>query len=99
MVIVAGVMVLRPGTLEELRPDMLAMLEASRAEAGCRTYSYGIDVENPTIIRVYEEWDSREHLEAHMETEHFKAWRRRVGEVGILRRDISVCEAGAAFSL
>jgi quinol monooxygenase YgiN len=98
MVIVAGVMVLRPGTLEELRPDMLRMIAASRAEAGCRSYSYGVDVEDPTVIRVHEEWESREHFGAHLETEHFKAWRRRVAEVGIVRRDIATWDAGAPVS-
>jgi quinol monooxygenase YgiN len=99
MVIVAGVMVLRPGTLEELKPDMGRMIAASRAEAGCRCYSYGVDVEDPTVIRVYEEWDSRAHLEAHLKTEHFKDWRRRVAEVGIVRRDITAWEAGSPVSL
>jgi quinol monooxygenase YgiN len=95
MVVVAGVMVLRAGTFVELKPAMLAMLAASRGEAGCRTYSYGVDVEDPEVIRVYEEWESREHFAAHVETAHFKEWRRRVGEVGIERRDIKAFEAGA----
>ena len=95
MVVVAGVMVLRAGTFGELRPAMLAMLAASREEAGCRTYSYGVDVEDPEVIRIYEEWESREHFAAHVATAHFREWRRRVGEVGIERRDIRAFEAGA----
>jgi len=95
MVIVAGVVVLRPGTLDDLRPDMLRMIAASRAEAGCRSYSYGVDLADPTVIRIDEQWESREHLDAHLETEHLKAWRRRLAEVGIVRRDITAWEAAS----
>ena len=93
MVIVAGVVVLKPDTLETLRPDMLQMIAASRAEPGCRCYSYGIDVADQSVVRVYEEWESRAHLEAHVDTDHLKAWRRRLAEVGIVSRDITVWEA------
>lgn len=97
--IVAGVIELKPGTLDDLRPDMLRMIAASRAEPGCRSYSYGVDIADPTVIRVHEEWDSPEHLEAHLDTEHLRAWRRRLAEVGIVRRDITAWEAAspAAF--
>ena len=93
MIIVAGVVVLKPGTLKTLRPDMLRMIAASRGEPGCRCYSYGIDVAEASVVRVYEEWESRAHLEAHVGTDHLKAWRRRLTEVGIVSRDVTVWEA------
>ena len=99
MVIVAGVLVLKPGTLDDLKPDMLRMIALSRAEPGCRSYSYAVDLENPTVIRVHEEWDSPECLSAHLQTEHLKAWRRRLAAVGIVRRDISAWETASPVSV
>jgi quinol monooxygenase YgiN len=99
MVIVAGVLVLKPGTLDELRPDMLRMVAASRAEPGCISYSYGVDLVDASVVRVYEEWESRGHLDAHFQTEHLKAWRRRIAEVGIVSRDIKAWEAGSPVSI
>jgi quinol monooxygenase YgiN len=99
MVIVSGVLVLRPGTLDELKPDMLRMIAESRAEPGCRSYSYAVDLADPSVIRVYEEWESRPHLDAHFETAHLKAWRRRIGEVGIVSRDIRAWDVGSPVSI
>ena len=99
MVIVAGVLVLRPGTLDDLRPHMLRMIAASRAEQGCMSYSYAVDLADASVIRVHEEWESRSHLDAHFETEHLKAWRRRLAEVGIVSRDIRAWDAGSPVSI
>ena len=93
MVIVAGVVVLKPGTLEELKPDMLRMIAASRGGGGGGGDSYGVDVAEPTVVRVYEEWESRAHLDAHVGTDHLQAWRRRLAEIGIVRRDITTWDA------
>ena len=99
MVIVAGLLVLKPGTLDKLRPDMLRMIAASRAEQGCLSYSYAVDLAEASVIRVYEEWESRGHLEAHFETEHLKSWRGRLAEVGIVSRDIKAWDAGSPVSI
>lgn len=99
MVIVAGLLVLKPGTLDKLRPHMLRMIAASRAEKGCMSYSYAVDLAEASVVRVYEEWESRGHLEAHFQTEHLKAWRGRLAEVGIVSRDIKAWDAGSAVSI
>lgn len=99
MIIVAGTVVLKPGTLDALKPDAERMIEASRDEPGCRVYSYGIDVLDPTVIRVYEEWESREHLEAHFRTDHMTVWRSRLAEIGIESRDITMWEASSPVAL
>jgi quinol monooxygenase YgiN len=96
MVIVAGTLVLKEGALEALRPHMRRMIAASRAEPGCLTYSYGVDVEDDNVIRVFEEWESSEALAAHFETPHLKAWRPALAEIGIAGRDIKAWEAGSS---
>lgn len=99
MIIVAGTVVLKPGTLDALKPHAERMIEASRAEPGCRVYSYGIDVLDPTVIRVYEEWESQGHLDAHFQTDHIKVWRSRLAEIGIESRDIIMWEASSPVAV
>jgi quinol monooxygenase YgiN len=60
---------------ESLRPEMEKVVQASRKEAGCLSYSYGFDLLEPDIIRVFEVYKDDAALKAHGESEHFKAWR------------------------
>lgn len=87
-VVIAGTLVLRPGTFEALKPHMLAMIEASRAEPGCLAYAYAIDIENPLVVRVHEEWTDHKALERHFGTAHLRAWRSELARIGIVSRDL-----------
>jgi quinol monooxygenase YgiN len=94
MIVVAGYLRLRPGTFEEVWPHMQAMIAASRAETGCLAYSYGRDVIDPDIIRVYELWQGAVDLERHFASPHLKAWRARLAAIGIAGRELSAYAAG-----
>jgi len=60
---------------DRLRPAMEAVVTASRREPGCLAYTYGFDLLEPDIIRVFEIYKDDEALKAHGASEHFKAWR------------------------
>jgi quinol monooxygenase YgiN len=63
------------GEHKRLRPHMEAVVKASRQEPGCLAYTYGFDLLEPDIIRVFEIYKDDAALKAHAESEHFKAWR------------------------
>lgn len=65
---------------ERLRPEMEKVVQASRGEPGCLAYSYGFDLLEPDIIRVFEVYRDDAALKAHGESEHFKAWRAVSGQ-------------------
>ena len=65
---------------ERLRPEMEKVVQASRREPGCLAYSYGFDLLEPDIIRVFEVYKDDAALKAHGESEHFKAWRTVSGQ-------------------
>jgi quinol monooxygenase YgiN len=93
MIVVAGQLRLKPDTLERLRPHMAAMIAATRAEPGCLAYSYGIDLIEPRVVRVFELWHSWGDLERHFASPHLLAWRARLAEIGIEGRELTAYEA------
>src|SRR5688572_28393411 len=99
MIAVLGGFRFPPEALEQTRPLMRAVIEATLAEPGCRAYSYAEDVAEPGLFRVMEQWDSREALSAHFATPHMKAWAEQRVALGFFDRRIVLHEIGAAEEL
>jgi quinol monooxygenase YgiN len=94
MIIVAGTFRVPEDRLAELLPVASATLAATRQEEGCITYSYAFDMEDRGLIRVYEEWQNRTHLDEHFKQPHMIPWRRMLAEIGASGRSLKVYEAG-----
>jgi quinol monooxygenase YgiN len=82
-VLIAGTVRVPPENFDRFKPHMQAMLTASRAEDGCYEYSYGQDVVDPGLIRIFEAWRDQAALDAHFLTPHMAAWRARWPEFGV----------------
>lgn len=93
MIIVAGTIRIDPDKSEAFLPHAEKMLTATRKEAGCLVYSYAFDVEDAGLVRIYEEWDSRAHLEAHFKVPHMDDWRAALIEIGAHSRAIKAYES------
>jgi len=61
-----------PDKIDELRALLLAMVEPSRTEAGCRSYELLHNMTDPTDFTFVQEWDDEAAYDAHMSTDHFK---------------------------
>lgn len=77
-----------------------AMAAQSRAEDGCAAYDFGVDIEDPVVVRIFEQWDSQEALDAHFATSHFADFGSKLlgwvdGEATFIRYEVS--EAGPLF--
>lgn len=94
MIIVAGTIRVPESNIDALLPVARATLAATREENGCIVYSYAFDVEDRGLIRIYEEWESRAALDAHMKQPHMGPWRAKLVEVGASGRSLKVYEAG-----
>ena len=99
MIAVLGSFRFPPETVEQARPLMRAVIEATLAEPGCRAYSYAEDVAEPGLFRVTELWDGREALAAHFATSHMKAWTEQRAALGFFDRRIALHVIGAAEEL
>ena len=54
---------------------------SSRSETGCRGYRFGVDVEDPHRVHLFEEWGSEEDLNVPFATRHFAAFSTLLVEV------------------
>jgi quinol monooxygenase YgiN len=67
MIIVAGTFDVDPGdrdTFLESRRDPVAR---TRTEAGCVEYAFSADALDPGRVRLFELWESKDHLRAHLQ--------------------------------
>jgi quinol monooxygenase YgiN len=95
MIIVAGTFRVPEDKIETMMPVATATLAASRNEAGCILYTFAFDIEDRGLIRVYEEWESRAHLEAHFRQPHMTPWREKLAAIGAHGRSLKVYETDA----
>jgi quinol monooxygenase YgiN len=97
--IIAGTVRVPPENLDAFRPHMEAMLTASRAEDGCLTYSYAVDVQDPGLIRVFEAWRDQAAVDAHLKAPHMAQWRAAWPVLGVSDRRLSLYEVAAERAL
>ena len=63
----------RADKLTETLQTLGGLITATRVEEGCITYELLQNIDDPLDLTFVEEWASPEALDAHFETEHFKA--------------------------
>lgn len=98
MLLIVGTVRLPATNLERARPAMQAMVQASRAEAGCLEYSYGEDVLEPGLIHVKELWSDQAALDAHFASSHIQAWRAAWPALEIGDRNLRAYDVGSPRS-
>ncbi len=81
-----------PGRTEALKQILMDLRAASRAEEGCMRFELWQNETTPSSFIFIEEWDSREHFNAHLKAAHLQEAKSRMA--GLLReaQDIRVCK-------
>jgi quinol monooxygenase YgiN len=94
MILVTGHLRIAPESLDNARPHMRAVVEATRREDGCILYAFAEDIIEPGVIRIVERWRDWPALEAHGRTAHIDAWRSALKDISVLDREVTAHEAG-----
>jgi quinol monooxygenase YgiN len=63
-----------PGRRDDLVTAAREMAAATRADAGCVSYAFATDVEDPDRVLGIEVWADRAALDAHMDHDHTRAF-------------------------
>ncbi|MEZ5558903.1 MAG: putative quinol monooxygenase [Pseudomonadales bacterium] len=74
VIIVHGVIPIRPDCREQALQMVRRMTEATRGEPGCVSYDFYISLSDPNSLMVFQEWESMETLMAHFQTPHMEAF-------------------------
>jgi quinol monooxygenase YgiN len=71
----------RPGKETDLRAALIRLLAPTRKEAGCVSYDVHQSADDPAKFLFYENWRSKEDLDAHMKSPHLQKLVPRVDEL------------------
>ncbi len=81
MIVIAGSVKVKPERREQALAAARRMMDATRAEPGCRAYRFSADLVDPTLVHVFEEWESAEALAQHFASPHMAEFQRVLPEV------------------
>lgn len=74
-------LVAKAGQQDALEKHLRALLEPTRAEAGCGQYDLHLDLANPQAFYMIEKWSSDEALQAHDASDHIQNFRATAGDL------------------
>ncbi|MGI9613355.1 MAG: putative quinol monooxygenase [Acidimicrobiales bacterium] len=89
MLIIAGTLTVDATQRQAMLDSVAPMVQASRAEAGCHEYVFTPDPHDPSLVRLFEMWESQGALDAHFASDHMAAWQQRAADLPISGRDIA----------
>jgi quinol monooxygenase YgiN len=93
MIIVTGHVKFADGEIQRLTPAFRMNIQATRGEAGCARYAYCVDVADPNLLHVVEEWSDEEAVNSHMNTPHMAELMTALGSAKIEGINIVAYEA------
>jgi quinol monooxygenase YgiN len=93
MIIVTGTARFGEGEIERLKPALEANIKATRAEAGCARYSYAVDILDPNLLHIAEEWSDEDAVSEHMAAAHMAELMAAVGAAKLESISINAYEA------
>lgn len=67
----------RRGCEGAVEAELRALVEPTRREAGCLNYDLHVSDTEKGVFLFYENWTSREALDAHARSPHMNAWRAK----------------------
>lgn len=90
MIVIAGHLSLKADKTESAAVALAELVSATRAESGCIEYAMGFDLVDPTLVRIFEVWESDDALANHAGSSHVDQWRKEApsmmaGPISLMR--------------
>ena len=99
MLVIAGEIEIDPANRDKAIAAALRVMEETRREAGCISYTFTGDFADQGRFRVFEEWESQAALETHFASPHMAAFQAAVGGLGVKRVAIQRYEVSSVGPL
>src|SRR4051794_7316445 len=81
MIIVAVEVKVEAGSAARVKDAISKMETATRAEEGCITYAFSVDLSDDTTIRVIERWRSIDDIKGHTASPHMAEFNKAMGAI------------------
>ncbi len=81
MIIVNATITAKPGKRDEIISKSQDLIKSTRSEPGCISYNLYASTENEDALIMIEQWENKEVLDTHMQTDHFKAFGTAIGDI------------------
>jgi quinol monooxygenase YgiN len=99
MLVIAGEIEIDPANRDKAIAAALRVMEETRREPGCISYTFSGDFADLGRVRVFEEWESQAALDAHFASPHMAAFQAAVGGLGVKRVAIQRYEVSSVGPL
>ena len=76
-----------------------AVVASTRQEPGCQWYGIAVDVTDPCVVWISEQWASQADLDAHLKTAHVGAFLEACASLEILDMEVRRYEVAAVGDL
>lgn len=83
MLVIAGTVAIDPEKVEVGTAAAVEMMQETRKESGCISYTFASSIEEPGRFQIFEEWESQEALDAHFASPHMARFQAAVGGMGV----------------
>ena len=80
MIVVNAVIRSTEEDIGALKAAIATMETHSREEEGCDDYTFSVELNDPTVVRITERWQSLEALQAHFSVPHMAQFQQAMGE-------------------
>lgn len=71
----------KPGREAELREALEALIKPTTAERGCVNYDLHQGAEDPAVFFFYENWESAQDLDTHLDAPHLRHFSSIMGDL------------------
>ncbi len=93
MIMVTAKITAKPGERDNIISKSQDLIDSSRLDAGNISYNLYASTEDEDLLLMLEQWKTPEVLEAHMQTEDFKAFGAAIKDIVAEEMDIGVYSA------
>ncbi len=83
MIVIAGHIQIDIAQRDNATAAALKVMEATRQEEGCISYTFSADLDDESVFHIFEEWESQEALGAHFATPHMAEFQKKMGGFGV----------------
>ena len=80
MIVVNAVIRSSEQDIAALKAAVATMETLSRQESGCEDYTFSVELNDPTVVRITERWVSLEALQAHFTMPHMAQFQLAMAE-------------------